>query len=299
MSVPRSLPQELHRSSLQRFAWFTPRFAWFALLVGLTSGSSLAQISPVDPQTNCSDASSPNCSNGTQPTSTSGYNVPSPTSAAPQPSRTGMQDSVGQTYVDSAGNLQTDRQAESRINLRQSFPPDPVTDLQRLAKTSTGEQLPIFGRDLFQAVPSTFAPGDQIAVTPDYVIGPGDEILLRLWGPETFNSQLTVDRSGSIYIPKVGSIHVAGLRFDELQQQVTTELSHNYRNFHVSVNLGRLRSIQVYVVGEARRPGAYTVSSLSTVLNALFASGGPNVQGSMRHIQIRRGGAGDSGVRSL
>ena len=143
---------------------------------------------------------------------------------------------------------------------------------------------------MFQSVPSTFAPGDQIAVTPGYLVGPGDEVLLRIWGPENFNGQLTVDRSGDIYVPKVGAVHVAGLRFDELQKQITSEMSRVYRNFDISVNLGRLRSIEVYVVGEARHPGAYTISSLSTVLNLLFACGGPNVQGSLRHIQVRRAG---------
>ena len=149
---------------------------------------------------------------------------------------------------------------------------------------------PIYGRDFFQNVPSTFAPGNEVAAPSDYIIGPQDVLLVRLWGPETFNSQLTVDRSGSIYIPKVGAIHVAGLRFDELQKQIQDAMNHIYRNYNLTVNLGSLRSIQVYVVGEARRPAAYTVSSLSTVLNALFVSGGPNVRGSMRHIQIRRKG---------
>ena len=222
------------------------------------------------------------------PSSTYQDRSSSPNSPADQRSRELTNNNV---YVDRAGSdANNTRQNDLRNSRNGLFAPDPVTDMQRLAKTATGEMLPVFGRDLFQMVPSTFAPGDQLAVTSDYVIGPGDDILLRLWGPETFNSQLTVDRSGAIYIPKVGAIHVAGLRFDQLQPQITAELGHSYRNFNVSVSVGRLRSIQVYVVGEARRPGAYTVSSLSTVLNALFASGGPNVQGSMRHIQIRRGG---------
>ncbi|MGI4758793.1 MAG: SLBB domain-containing protein [Janthinobacterium lividum] len=192
-------------------------------------------------------------------------------------------------YVDQAGTDDNASRAGQRNALQQKFPPDPPTDLQRLARSATGETLPVFGRDLFQNVPSTFAPGDQIAVPADYIVGPGDEVLLRIWGPEAFNSQLTVDRSGSIYVPKVGAIHVAGLRFDDLQQQITASVNRVYRNYNLTVNLGRLRSIQIYVVGEARQPGAYTVSSLSTVLNALFASGGPSVRGSMRHIQIRRG----------
>jgi protein involved in polysaccharide export with SLBB domain len=189
-------------------------------------------------------------------------------------------------YVDSAGA----QEKSGEGNSGRAFPPDPIVDLQRLAKQSTGEMLPIFGRDMFQSAPSTFAPVDQIPVTADYVIGPGDEVLLRIWGHDALNSRLTVDRSGFIYIPQVGPVHVAGLRFDELEQHLNTEVGTAIKNFQLTANLGQLRSIQVVVVGEARRPGTYTVSALSTVLNALFVSGGPNVQGSMRRIEIRRAG---------
>jgi protein involved in polysaccharide export with SLBB domain len=192
-----------------------------------------------------------------------------------------------QLYIDQAGS-QTRRQTNSSVDRAETlFPPDPITDFQRLAHSSTGEVLSVFGRDMFRQAPSTFAPANQIPVTADYVVGPGDEILVRLWGPESFNSQLTGDNAGSIYIPKVGAIHVAGMRSDQLQDQISAEVDHTYRNYRISVSLGQLRSIQVYVVGEARRPGAYTISALSTVLNALFVSGGPNVQGSMRRIQVR------------
>jgi polysaccharide export outer membrane protein len=270
------------------------RISLLTLLCGLPVANlhaqSLSNTNSSDQLSNCIESPQNPCSNGNSQIQTSfgnqdQYNNPGSQTRQQSPDTT-------QLYVDSAGNNTTGNNTDSRNNSsrQQMFPPDPVTDLQRLARSSTGEPITIFGRDLFQAAPSTFAPGDQIAVTPDYVVGFGDEILLRMWGPETFNSQLSVDRSGSIYIPKVGAIHVAGLRFDELQKQITTEMGRTYRNFNLSVNLGRLRSIQVYVVGEARRPGAYTISSLSTVLNALFASGGPNVQGSQRHIQIRRAG---------
>ena len=270
-------------------------FLLFGLAVATSAFAQTDQTDPAAGQPICTDPLQQNCANPNQGTPSPGNDLPSPGQGISGAAANGlqntqrMQDANSQVYIDSAGNLAT-RPRDTRDIRTQYFPPDPLTDLQKLARASTGETLPIFGRDLFQVAPSTFAPGDQLPVTPEYVVGPGDEILLRLWGPETFNSQLVVDRSGSIYIPKVGAIHVAGLRFDELQPQITAELSRTYRNFHTSVNLGRLRSIQIYVVGEARRPGAYTISSLSTVLNALFASGGPNVQGSLRHIQVRRAG---------
>ncbi len=245
-------------------------------------------------QGNCNDplySSTPACR--TTPDSTGQSNVFPPKvsgdSAADSASDSRRSNDSQQVYIDQAGS-DTRRRTISANQSETFFPPDPITDFQRLIRSSTGEMLPIFGRDLFQQAPSTFAPGNQIPVTPDYIVGPGDEVLVRLWGPESFNSELTVDTAGSIYIPKVGAVHVAGLRSDELQKQISAEVNHTFRNYRISVSLGQLRSIQVYVVGEARRPGAYTISALSTVLNALFVSGGPNVQGSLRHIQIRHEG---------
>jgi protein involved in polysaccharide export with SLBB domain len=99
-----------------------------------------------------------------------------------------------------------------------------------------------------------------------------------------------VDRSGQIYIPRVGQVSVAGLHYGELEQHLKAEVSKVFRNFNLTTNLGRLRSIQILVVGNARFPGTYTISSLSTLVNAVFASGGPTPHGSLRDIQVRRGG---------
>lgn len=167
--------------------------------------------------------------------------------------------------------------------------PEDATEFQRFAASSVGTMLPIFGANLFERVPTTFAPLDRVPVTADYVIGPGDEILLRVWGQINLDVALTVDRAGSIYVPQAGSIHVAGLQFQQLCGFVRVQLERVFRNFDLNVNMGQLRSIDILVVGQARRPGSYTVSSLSTLVNALFASGGPNSQGSLRRIQLKRG----------
>lgn len=171
------------------------------------------------------------------------------------------------------------------------LPPEPLTEFQKFVAATTRQVLPIFGADLFRNVPSTFAPLDQTPVPADYVIGPGDEIRIRVWGQINFKADLRVDRSGEIYIPQVGGIHAAGLKFSDLDQHLRASIGRIYRNFDLTADLGRIRAIQVYVTGEARRPGVYTVSSLSTLADALFASGGPAVQGSLRHIQLRRDGA--------
>lgn len=162
------------------------------------------------------------------------------------------------------------------------------TEFQQFAEDTAGRRLPVYGRRLFDQVPTTFAPVDQIPVPDDYVIGPGDEILIRIWGKIDLDSRIMVDRNGQISLPKVGTLNVAGLHFNQLEDRIRSAVSALYRDFQINVTLGRLRSIQIYVLGSARRPGAYTVGSLSTLVNALFASGGPSATGSMRHIQLRR-----------
>src|SRR5277367_2815090 len=194
----------------------------------------------------------------------------------------------GPTYVDNGGTV---RNPNFPANPPMTQAPlEPLTEFQKLVAATTGQVLPIFGHDLFRGVPSTFAPLDQIPVTPDYVIGPGDEIRIRVWGQVNFNADLKVDRSGDIYLPEVGRIHVTGISFSDLSQHIRSQIARVYRNFDLTVDLGQLRSIQIFVVGQARRPGAYTVSSLSTLVNAIFASGGPSVQGTMRAIQLKREG---------
>ena len=161
-------------------------------------------------------------------------------------------------------------------------------EFQEFIAASTGKKLPIFGFNLFEA-PSTFAPVENIPVTGDYVIGPGDELLVRAWGQIDVDFRAIVDRNGMINIPRVGSIPVAGVRYQDLTSHVRTAVSRNFRNFELLVTMGQLRSVQIFVVGAARRPGAYTVSSLSTLVNAVFAAGGPSGHGSMRAIQLKRG----------
>jgi polysaccharide biosynthesis/export protein len=164
-----------------------------------------------------------------------------------------------------------------------------ATDFQRFVASSIGQILPIFGTSLFERVPSTFAPLDRVPVTADYVVGPGDQILLRVWGQVNLDLELTVDRAGAVFVPQAGNINVAGLQFQQLPGYLRSQLERVFRNFDLNVNMGQLRSIQIFVMGQARRPGSYTVSSLSTLVNALFASGGPSRQGSMRRIQLKRG----------
>ncbi|MGA9568039.1 MAG: SLBB domain-containing protein, partial [Candidatus Korobacteraceae bacterium] len=163
-----------------------------------------------------------------------------------------------------------------------------LTDFQQFVAQSLGYPLPIYGAGLFNA-PATFAPVDRIPVTSNYVIGPGDELLIRAWGQIDLDIHARVDRNGTIFIPKVGQLNVSGLRFEQLQGFLTSHIGRIYQNFDLTVTMGDLRSIDIYVVGQASQPGRYTVSSLSTLTNAIFASGGPLPSGSMRRIQLKRG----------
>src|SRR3989441_783356 len=174
--------------------------------------------------------------------------------------------------------LQQDLQAEQRER----------NEFQQFVMQSIGRDLPMFGANLFRVVPSTFAPVDNVPVTPDYVIGPGDEIQIRAGGQIDVDYNAAVDRDGTISVPKVGVINVAGIKANDLPAYIKTVFRRTFRNFELTATLGKLRSIQIFVVGQAKRPGTYTVSSLSTLVTALFAAGGPSAKGSMRSIQLKR-----------
>jgi protein involved in polysaccharide export with SLBB domain len=175
--------------------------------------------------------------------------------------------------------LQQDLQAEQRER----------NEFQQFVTQSIGRDLPMFGANLFRTVPSTFAPVENIPVTPDYVIGPGDEIQIHAWGQIDVDYSAVVERNGTISVPKVGVINVAGIKANDLPAYLKTVFGRTFRNFQLTATLGKLRSIQIFVVGQAKRPGTYTVSSLSTLVTAVFAAGGPSSKGSMRNIQLKRG----------
>jgi len=163
-------------------------------------------------------------------------------------------------------------------------------EFQTFLAQSVGRVLPMYGYNLFSRPPSTFAPVSNIPVPQDYLIGPGDEIVLTAWGQVDIDLRVIVDRNGDINLPKVGIVNVTGIKYQDLERYLKNRIGRVFRNFKLSVSLGKLRSLQVFVVGQAKRPGVYTVSSLSTLINTLFASGGPSHNGTMRHIQLKRAG---------
>jgi polysaccharide biosynthesis/export protein len=147
-----------------------------------------------------------------------------------------------------------------------------------------------FGYDLFEGVPSTFAPVSDIQVPSDYIVGPGDKLEIQLYGNEPASYSLTVERDGRVNFPKLGPINVSGLTFENARAAIEQRVSKQLIGSRVSVTMGNLRSIRVFVLGEAEKPGSYTVSGLSSMTNALFVSGGVKKIGSLRNIQLKRNG---------
>ncbi len=176
-------------------------------------------------------------------------------------------------------------------------------DFQQFILQTTGQHLSIFGYQFFENINASqaqavgamqttnaFAPAEGTAVSPEYVLGAGDQLLIRAWGSIDVDVRVSIDRNGQVIIPKVGAVSMAGVKVSQSEAVIKQALAKNFKGFEVNVTLGQLRAITVYVVGQARRPGSYTLSSMSTLTSGLFASGGPNTNGSLRRVQLKRAG---------
>jgi polysaccharide biosynthesis/export protein len=169
-------------------------------------------------------------------------------------------------------------------------PVEPPTEFQNFVLASTGQLLPIYGAKFFTTQPATFGPLDHGPAPEEMIIGAEDELRIRIWGQVNFSANLRVSREGDIYLPKVGAVHVAGLPFAAIPDHLRNAMERVYRNFDLSVDLGDIHTIQIYAAGMARKPGEYTVSALSTLVDAVFSVGGPSAAGSMRHVLLKRNG---------
>lgn len=266
------------------------------LLVGTTALYSQSFPSNPDQSDSVEGQQNPSgtCPDGLPPGSMGDGSVGCP-SLLPQQQQlqpgSSQQDNRKSTVASPGESTDLSGQSKTRNSLQnEQLAPEPLTEFQKFVAATTGQLLPIYGAKLFRNVPSTFSPNDLAPVTADYVLGPDDELRVRIWGQVNYSGNLRVDRSGNVYLPEVGSVHVAGLQFSAVDQHLRAAVAKIYRNFDLSVDIGRIRSMQVYVTGQARRPGVYTVSSLSSLVDALFASGGPSAQGSLRHLEVRRNG---------
>ncbi|WP_394755587.1 SLBB domain-containing protein [Rhodoferax sp.] len=293
--------------TLQEFAFSAPQNAFKSpktaicvlLVASLFCGLSVAQV--VAPMSaggasggatgfsSGPSAGAPGSAAGTGAASGYSSTVPASTlspaamAAARSAGLTGAADAEG---TQPGAGLGTDKASFKTSNGQ--LPPLGTNQFASFVQETTGRNLPLYGYNLFSG--SSFPALTNVPVPANYVLGPGDDISIKIWGAIDVNLNLPIDRNGQVTIPKVGPVTVAGTRADQLEALLKTHVGRVYNNFELSATLGRLRSIQVFVVGQARQPGMLTVSSLSTLISALFESGGPSATGSMRQIQLTRAG---------
>src|SRR5579863_5585488 len=201
----------------------------------------------------------------------------------------------------SAGNTEynrigADSDTVSYQSRRLNYRPDTTTD--SLNKMKIGSNIlnnlqpKIFGADLFKNRKLTFEPNLNLATPLNYVVGPGDQLNINIYGNSTVNWKLNVSPEGDINIPGVGLLNVSGKTIEQATAFIKSKLAaNNYaigKGTTVQVSLGNIRSIKVIIVGEVTKPGTYTLPSLATVFNALYAAGGPNENGSFRQIEVIR-----------
>jgi polysaccharide export outer membrane protein len=203
-------------------------------------------------------------------------------------------DSAGVLHVPELGPIAlaglTVDEATKRLSAETTLV-DFVVNVTRLPLKPTGtDALEPFGYDLFAGVPTTFAPATDVPVPAEYVVGPGDRIEVQLIGSTKGRYSLVVGRDGRINFPELGPIAVGGRRFDDVRADLEQRVREQMIGTQASVTIGELRSIRVFVLGDAEVPGSYAVSGLSTITNALFVSGGVKRIGSLRNIQLKRSG---------
>ena len=154
----------------------------------------------------------------------------------------------------------------------------------------TAKELKPFGYDLFAGSPNTFAPVTNVPVSPNYLLGPGDMLQVMFYGKTNSAFALEINRDGTVNFPDLGPVGLAGLTFQEAKDMLQTRINAQMIGVQASISMGELRSMQIFVLGEAYKPGAYTVSSLSTITHALVVSGGVSDIASLRNIQLKRAG---------
>lgn len=167
---------------------------------------------------------------------------------------------------------------------------DTATLAVKKVSKRVNQKLKQFGCDLFAGTPTTFTPATDIPVPVNYIIGPGDTVEVQLFGKDNEQYSLIVTREGILNFPSIGPITVAGLTFSELKANLQQRIKSQMIGVKTSISMGALRSIRIFILGDAERPGSYTVSSLATMTNALFVSGGIKPIGSLRNIQLKRNG---------
>jgi protein involved in polysaccharide export with SLBB domain len=156
--------------------------------------------------------------------------------------------------------------------------------------------LPYFGYDIFTTTPASFEPNASGPVDADYQIGPEDVLRVSIWGQVEQQTEAEVDKDGRIFIPTAGPVVVSGLTLEKASKVLTKQLSRSFQGLNASpptvwldVTLAKIRPKRVFIMGEVKNPGGYTVNSYANVFNSLFAVGGPTINGSLREVRLIRG----------
>ena len=195
--------------------------------------------------------------------------------------------SVGKQANNNQPNL-----SENTVNNAEDSAQTEIVDgsEQKNAKAKArGGSSRIFGLSLFQGDPNSFNPATNVPVPSDYIVGPGDNIIIQLFGKENATYPFTINREGQVQFPNIGPITLAGMTFQKVQELIDITVAERMVGVKASTTMGALRTIRVFVLGEVKRPGSFTVGSLATMTNAIFASGGITGVGSLRRIQLKRG----------
>ena len=167
----------------------------------------------------------------------------------------------------------------------------PQSAIQKKTRViSPSGELSAFGYDLFAGEPTSFEPASRIPVSPNYILGPGDTVKVLFYGKINESHNLEINRDGSIEFPQLGPVSLAGMTFSDAKQLLQQRIKEEIIGIQASISLGELRSMQVFMLGEAYKPGTYTISALSTITNALFLSGGLSDIASLRNLQLKRAG---------
>ena len=189
-----------------------------------------------------------------------------------------------------AGNLQDEIDPAQDDKKQKKPTPLLPNEFQKYVLQTTGQALPLYGAEFFENLNNNNGQFSRSPVSDDYSLGAGDQLLIRVWGSTSAEATVSIDRQGSISFPKLGTLRLAGVKAGQMDAVVKAFFSKFYKDIEVSVSLGKLRKITVFVVGQARNPGSYSLTGQSTLTSALFASGGPNASGSLRRLQLKRQG---------
>ncbi|MBH0048888.1 SLBB domain-containing protein [Pseudoalteromonas sp. SWYJZ19] len=185
-------------------------------------------------------------------------------------------------------NNQNNTEQQNSIGERAEPEKEKLTDEERFKPKA--DELKPYGYELFAGEPTTFMPSENAAVPDTYIVGPGDQLKINFYGKESDSFEVIVDREGRISIPDLSPVEVAGLTFAEIKELVKVKVEQEVIGVKAFISLGQLRSMRILVLGEAYKPGSYSVSSLTTVSHALFVSGGVSDIASLRNIQVKRAG---------